>query len=91
MGPHKHATGLGQTDWQGTGGGPMMKGLVGRQPQPAPTLVLDTEARPQAWVQGRVQFCDDVAIGGDLDWEFAFFRALGVRPAETEGWYGHEA
>jgi hypothetical protein len=69
----------------------MMKRLVGRQPQPAPTLVLDTEARPQAWVQGRVQFCDDVAIGGDLDWEFAFFRALGVRPAETEGWYGHEA
>jgi len=58
---------------------------VGRQPQPAPTLVLDTEARPQAWVQGCVQFCDDVAFGGDLDWEFAFFRALGVRPVETEG------
>src|SRR5215471_8958446 len=33
-----------------------MKGPIGRQPQPAPTLVLDTEARPQAWVQGRVQF-----------------------------------
>jgi hypothetical protein len=30
-------------------------------------------------------------IGDDLDWEFAFFRALGVRPAETEGWYGQQA
>jgi len=51
-----------------------MKGPFGRQTQPAPTLVLDAEARPQAWVKGRVQFCDDVAIGGDLDLEFAFFR-----------------
>lgn len=28
--------------------------------------------------RGCVQFCDDVASGGDLDWEFAFIRALGV-------------
>ena len=68
-----------------------MKGPVGRQPQPAGTLVLDIEARREAWVQGCVQFCDDVAFSGDLDWEFALFRALGVRPAETEGWYGHQA
>jgi hypothetical protein len=25
--------------------------------------------------------CDDVSpLGGDLDWEFALFRALGIRP-----------
>jgi len=28
--------------------------------QPAATLVLNFEARPKAWVRGRVQSCDDV-------------------------------
>jgi len=50
--PGKHATGLDQTEWQGTEVGVIMKGPVGRQLQPAPTLVLDSEARGEAWVQG---------------------------------------
>jgi hypothetical protein len=60
-----------------------LRGRTGRQPQPAPTLVL-TRARPEAWVQGCVQVYDDVAIGGDLDWEFAFVSRLG-RPAGRNG------
>ena len=30
--------------------------------------------------------CDDVVrVAGDLDWEFAFLRALGIRPALPGG------
>jgi hypothetical protein len=56
-----------------------MKGRSDDSHSPPPTLAFDTEARPKAWVQGCVQFCDDVAIGGDLDWEFAFFSHSGRR------------
>ena len=45
----------------------------------------------EAWVRGCVQMCDDAGpLDGDLDWEFAFHRALGIRPVQPGGQNGQE-
>jgi len=36
-------------------------------------------------------FVMTLAISDDLDWEFAFFRTLGIRPEYPGGFHGHEA
>jgi hypothetical protein len=44
----------------------------------------------EAWVRGCVQTCDDAVAGGDLDWEFALIRALGIRPVKQGGQNGEK-